>query len=376
MLKDEEGSPSENFPERYIRDRSDSALHFRTKLPVGILGATGSVGQRLIQLLDKHPWFDLTCVAASDKSKGKTYKDAVNWNLPTRIPEEIAKLVLSPCEPNLPCKIVFSALASDVAGKIEEEFAKKGYVVISMAKNHRMQSDVPLLIPEINADHLELIKKQKFSKEGMIITKPNCAVVGLALALRPLALEFGIEAVNVVTMQSISGAGYPGVPSLDLLDNIIPYIEGEEEKIETETQKVLGTYKEDGVEPYSMKISSSCNRVPVTEGHLEVVSVKLKEKATKEQVIRAWREFYPPVQDLKLPTSPANILLYFDEVDLPQPKRQRDLEKGMAVSIGRLRPCPILDYKFVLLSHNTIRGAAGGAILIAELLVKKGYVFW
>lgn len=376
MLKDEEGSPAENFPERYIRDRSDSSLHFRPKLPVGILGATGSVGQRLVQLLDKHPWLELTCVAASDKSKGKTYKEAVNWNLPTRIPEAAAKLVLQECVPNLECRLVFSALTSDIAGEIEEEFAKKGYVVISMAKNHRMQSDVPLLVPEINPDHIELVKKQKYSKEGIIITKPNCAVIGLALALRPLALEFGIEAVNVVTMQSISGAGYPGVPSLDLLDNIIPYIEDEEEKIETETQKVLGTYRENGVEPYPITISSSCNRVPVTEGHLEVVSIKLKEKATQEQVIRAWREFYPPVQDLKLPTSPINILLYFDQVDLPQPKKQRDLEKGMAVSIGRLRPCPILDYKFVVLSHNTIRGAAGGAILIAEYLMKKGYVFW
>ncbi len=376
MLKDDEGSPAENFPDRYIRDRTDSALHFRTKLGVGILGATGSVGQRLVQLLAKHPWFDLTCVCASDKSVSKQYKDAVTWTLTTPIPSEIAKLVIQPCTPNIPCKIVFSALSSNVAGQIEKEFADSGYIVISMAKNHRMQDDVPLLVPEVNAEALELVKRQKFAKGGMIVTKPNCAVIGLAMALRPLALEFGIESLSVVTMQSVSGAGYPGVPSMALLDNIIPYIEDEEEKIETETLKVLGSVKNGSVEKYPMKISAQCMRVPVTEGHLEAVSITFKEKVSADAVKRAWNEFYPPIQELKLPSSPSRALIYFNEVDFPQPKLHRDLEKGMAVSIGRLEKSDVFDFKFVLLSHNTIRGAAGGAILIAELLVKKGYVFW
>ena len=378
MLKDEEGSPEENFPDRYIRDRTDSALYMREKLSVGILGATGSVGHRLVQLLAKHPWFDLTSVCASDKSLGKRYKDAVNWTLSTPIPDGIGKLVIQACEPNLACKIVFSALSSNVAGTIEKAFADAGYVVISMAKNYRMQEDVPLVVPEVNADALELVKTQKFAKGGMIVTKPNCAVIGLALALKPLALEFGIDALSVVTMQSISGAGYPGVPSLSIVDNIIPYIEDEEEKLETETQKVLGSVKNGAIEKYPLKISAQCMRVPVTEGHLEAVCLKFTagKKVSLEEVKRAWNEFYPPVQELKLPSSPAKPLIYFEEVDFPQPKLHRDLEKGMVVSLGRLETSSLFDCKFVLLSHNTIRGAAGGAILIAELLVKKGYVFW
>ncbi len=378
MLKDEEGSPVENFPDRYIRDRTDGTLYMRTKVPVGILGATGSVGQRLVQLLAKHPWFDLTSVCASDKSQGKRYKDAVNWTLSTPIPDDTGKLVVQTCEPNIPCKIVFSALASSVAGTIEKAFAEAGYVVISMAKNHRMEEEIPLVIPEVNADSLELVKTQKFSKGGMIVTKPNCAVIGLALAVKPLALEFGIEELSVVTMQSISGAGYPGVPSLSIVDNIIPYIEDEEEKLETETQKVLGSVKNGVVEKYPVKISAQCMRVPVTEGHLEAVSIKFSagRKVTLEEIKRAWNEFSPPVQELKLPSSPVRPLIYFEQVDFPQPKLHRELEKGMAVSLGRLETSSLFDCKFVLLSHNTIRGAAGGAILIAELLVKKGYVFW
>lgn len=378
MLDDDEGAPAENFPERFIRDRTDSALHMRSKLPVGILGATGSVGQRLVQLLANHPWFELTSLCASDKSQGKCYKDVVNWTLSTPIPEGIGKLVVQACEPNISCKIVFSALSSSVAETLEKAFANAGYVVISMAKNHRMQADVPLVIPEVNADSLELIKTQKFAKGGCIITKPNCAVIGLALALKPLVLEFGVEALSVVTMQSISGAGYPGVPSLSIVDNIIPYIEDEEEKLETETEKVLGSIKNNSIENYPLRISAQCMRVPVTEGHLEAVSIKFcpGKKVSREEVLRAWNEFYPPVQELKLPSSPAKPLIYFEERDFPQPKLHRDLEKGMAVSLGRLETSALFDYKFVLLSHNTIRGAAGGAILIAELLVKKGYIFW
>ena len=360
----------------FIHDHTNSELHLRKKIPVGILGATGSVGQRLVQLLSKHPWFDLVAVAASEKSVGKSYKSAVNWLLSTPLPSSIADLQLQTCEPHLPCKIVFSAVDSEIAGAVEEKFANHGYVVISMAKHYRMDPTVPLLIPEVNADHLALVKKQRFANGGMIITKPNCSVIGLALALRPLALEFGIEAAEVVTMQSISGAGFPGVPSISLLDNIIPYIPGEEEKLQSETVKVLGKYSDGSITPYPLTVNATCTRVPVTEGHLEVVSLKLRQQATMDQIKRAWHEFESPIQTLKLPTSPTQILYYFEEADFPQPKLHRELENGMAVAIGRLRPACIFDYSFVLLSHNTLRGAAGGAILTAELLVKNGFVYW
>jgi len=379
MNFDDENVPPENLPETLIRDRTDSSMHFRKKIPVGILGATGCVGQKLIELLKKHPWFEITALTGSEKSQGKSYKDAVNWMQTTLLPEEIGKIKISATEPNIPCKIVFSAVSSDVAGEIESKFASHGYAVISLASAHRMDADVPLLVPEVNADHLKLIDTQKTKKSGkggFIVAKPNCAVAGLVLALRPLALEFGLEKVHVVTMQSSSGAGIPGVPSLALLDNIIPYIEGEEEKVEIEPQKILGELKIDQIEPYKLTISASCNRVPVTEGHFEVCSIKLKEKASISDIKRAWREFFPPIQELKLPSSPASILHYFEEKDFPQPKLHRDLEKGMGVSIGRLRPCPLFDYKFDILSHNMVRGASGGAILMAELLVKNGYIFW
>jgi len=372
--------PEENQIDDLIRDRSDSSMHFRKKIPVAILGATGSVGQRLIQLLAKHPWFEIVALTASDKSVGKKYREAAHWMLPSSIPENIGKLTLleTACEAVKAhgCKLVFSALTSSIAGPIEEEFASNGFAVISMASAHRMKENVPMMVPEVNLEQLELIKLQKFGNGGLIVTKPNCAVVGLATALRPLQLEFGIEKVFCVTMQSISGAGFPGVPSLSIIDNIIPDLVDEAEKLETETAKVLGSLKDGRVAPYPITVSSVCNRVPVTEGHLEIVSVKLKQAVTQEEVKRAFVEFCPPVKELQLPSSPAQAIHYFDAPNMPQPKLQRDLEKGMAVSIGCLHKCPLLDYKFVLLSHNTIRGAAGGAILTAELLVKKGYIFW
>lgn len=370
------GEPPENMTEELIHDRTDSSLHYRKKIPVGILGATGCVGQRFVQLLHKHPWFEIRALTGSEKSVGKSYKEACNWMLPMLMPEEIGKKQVVACTPDLDCKIIFSALSSNIAGPIEKEFASKGYRVISTASAHRMDPDVPLMVPEVNAEHLNLVKKQNFPDGGMIITKPNCAVIGLVLALKPLLLEFGLEAVHVVTMQSSSGAGFPGVPSLALFDNIIPYIEGEEDKLEHEPSKIFGELKNGFIDPYKLNISASCTRAPITEGHFEVVSVKLKEKASLEDIKRAWKEFYPPIQELKLPSSPIKILRYFEEDNYPQPKLHRDLENGMAVSIGRLRPCPLFDYKFSILSHNMIRGAAGGAVLIAELLVKKGYVFW
>lgn len=362
--------------DKFIQDLSSGELHQRRRVPVAVLGATGTVGQKLISLLANHRWFQVTAVVASEKSQGKTYREAVNWRMPTALPDEIGKLPILAPTTNLPCRLVFSALDGAVAGQVETEFAQAGFGVISCARSHRMDADVPLLIPEVNIEHLELIKEQKYPKKGFIVAKPNCAVIGLTMALRPLQLEFGVEAIHVVTMQSVSGAGYPGVPSLSLLDNIIPYIAGEEDRLLEEPLKILGKINMGKIEPYPLTISATTTRVPVTEGHLEVVSVKLKEKPSLEQVKRAFKEYAPGVQEMHLPSSPRSVLHYFEEVDFPQPKLHRDLEQGMTVSIGRLRPDPILDYKFVCLSHNTVRGAAGGAVLIAELLVKNGFVFW
>ncbi len=363
-------------PASFIRDVAASEMHFRKRVSVGILGATGSVGQRLIALLSKHPWFTVSALAASESSAGRLYKDAVQWRINTPLHPDIANLPVQQAIPNLGCDLVFSALDATVAGDIEADFAKKGYPVISCARPHRMDPNVPLVVPEVNFDHLELVKTQQYSEKGMIIAKPNCAVVGLVLALRPLQLEFGIEAIHVVTMQALSGAGFPGVPSLAVFDNIIPYIPTEAERFEIEPYKILGTLKDGSIQAYPLTISSTCSRVPISDGHLQVVSVKLKRKPSREHMIRAFKEFVPYVQELNLPSRCKTPIHYFDEEGYPQPALHRDLESGMAVSVGRLRECPILDYKFVTLSHNTIRGASGGAILLAELLIKKGYVFW
>lgn len=348
---------------------------FRDKIPVGILGATGCVGQKLIQMLDQHPWFTITAVCASERSIGKPYGEAVNWLMPTPLPESIAQMPIQLCQAPLPCSLLFSALDANVAGEIETYFATKGYVVVSNCRNHRLDPRVPLLIGEVNADHLDLIKSQKFGK-GIIVTNPNCSATGLTIALKPLLDHFGIESVHVVTLQAISGAGYPGVASLDMIDNTIPYIRGEEDKLEQEPLKILGHLEEGVVQQASIKISAQCNRVPVVDGHTECVSVKLNKRVREHDLIEAWRSFMSVPQELGLPTAPAHPIYYFEQESYPQPKIHRLLDKGMAVSIGRLRPCPILDYKFILLSHNTIRGAAGGAILNAELLVKKGYIYW
>jgi aspartate-semialdehyde dehydrogenase len=337
------------------------------KIPVAILGATGSVGQRFIELLAHHPWFEIVAVAASERSVGKRYKDAVNWLVASPMPASIANMEVKACAPNLPCSIVFSGLDSSVAGDIESSFAQAGYIVHSNARNHRMQPDVPLLVPEVNGDHLDLIQQQKHGK-GKIITNPNCSTIGLTIALKPLQDAFGLDIVTVVTMQAVSGAGYPGVSSMDIMDNVIPYISGEEHKMETETLKILGKYSQSHIEPSTFKISAQCNRVPVSDGHLECVSVKLKKKASKADLIAAWELFKGLPQHLQLPLAPLKPIHYFHEDNFPQPKLHRQLDKGMALSIGRLRECSVFDYKFAILSHNTIRGAAGGAILNAELL--------
>lgn len=344
----------------------------KNKIPVAVLGATGSVGQKFIELLADHPWFELIEVAASDRSEGKKYSDAVNWILPSPLPEKVKNLIVRKCVPELKSKLVFSALDSSVAGEIESDFAGKGYYVISNARNHRFDDDVPLIIPEVNPDHLEMIKDR--AGGGAIITNPNCSTIGLALALKPLNDKFGIEAVNVATMQAISGAGYPGLPGIDIIDNVIPFISGEEEKMETEPLKLFGKQLNGKVEFADFKISAQCNRVGVIDGHTECVQIKLKNKVAPEEIINAWKDFSALPQKLKLPSAPERPIIYFYEEKYPQPRIHRGIEKGMAIATGRLRECSLFDYKFVLLSHNTVRGAAGGTILISELMKAEGYL--
>ena len=345
----------------------------KRKIPVAVLGATGSVGQKFIQLLEDHPWFEIHALAASDRSAGKAYHKAVNWFMDSPLPERIAKTEVQACRPSMDCPLVFSALDASVAGDIEEDFARAGYVVVSNARNHRYDAHVPLLIPEVNPDHLQLLAHQPYGK-GKIVTNPNCSTTGMVVALKPLMDAFGLDAVQVVTMQALSGAGYPGVSSLDAMDNVIPFIGGEEEKMEKEPLKILGSPENGRVKSADFRVSASCNRVPVVDGHLESVAVRFKSKFTLSDVIAALREFTPEIQKYGLPSSPRNTIHYFEQDHLPQPRLQRNLEGGMAVSVGRVRECSVLDVKFTVLSHNTVRGAAGGAILNAELLKINGLI--
>lgn len=346
------------------------------KLSVGILGATGMVGQRFIQLLENHPWFEVAWVAASERSSGKTYAEAAKWKMKTAIPAKVARMKVSPAEPQGAPKIIFAALDSDIAREMEPAFANAGCAVISNSSAFRMHPQVPLVIPEINAGHIKLIESQSWRKEtgGFMVTNSNCSVMGLALVLAPLQQAFGLEAVFVTTMQAVSGAGYPGVASMDILGNVVPYIKSEEEKMEEEAGKLLGKLVGREVIRAPFAISAHCNRVAVEDGHTESVSIKLKKRATKEKIIEVWREFRGQVADLNLPFSPADPIFYDERVDRPQPRLDLERGHGMTVSCGRLRPCTILDWKFTLLSHNTIRGAAGAALLNAELLKAKGYL--
>jgi aspartate-semialdehyde dehydrogenase len=340
---------------------------------IGILGATGMVGQRFIQLLEHHPWFEITWLAASDKSSGKRYGDAVKWKLDTPLPEQIADMQVSPASPEGAPKIIFAALDSDIARELEPKFAAAGCAVISNSSAFRMQEDVPLVIPEVNGDHLPLLENQSWRKQsgGYIVTNPNCSAIGLVLALKPLEERFGIEAIFVSTMQAVSGAGYPGVPSLDILGNVVPYIKSEEEKMQEETLKLLGALKGARVQPLDAKISAHCNRVPVEDGHTESVSIKLRKPATREQVLAAWSEFRP-LAGQHLPSAPTQPVEFIVADDRPQPRLDRMRGNGMAAVVGRLRPCSLFDWKFTVLSHNTIRGAAGAALLNAELLATLG----
>jgi aspartate-semialdehyde dehydrogenase len=346
------------------------------KIPVAILGATGLVGQRLVQLLAEHPWFEMRVLAASDQSVGKKYADAAKWKLPTELPMAARDLVVQPCEPGMDVPLVFSALPSEVAGEIEENFAARGYLVSSNASNHRWDADVPLVIPEVNPAHLDLIRVQRARRQssGAIVCNPNCSTIHLTLALKPLADAFGLRRVIVTTMQALSGAGYPGVASLDILDNVIPFIGGEERKLETEPLKILGALENDRVSNLDVRISAACNRVATWDGHLETVSVELIEKPNIDQLCRIMIQFAGEPQALRLPSAPAHPILLRAEPDRPQPRLDRDAEGGMASVIGRVRACNVLDYKFVVLGHNTLRGAAGGTLLNAELLVAKKFI--
>ncbi len=341
---------------------------------VGILGATGTVGQRFIQLLERHPWFQVEWLAASNRSTGKRYADACQWKLDTPIPERVAGMMLQPNtpQPDIP-RIIFAALDAEIARVLEPRFADAGCAVISNSSAFRMTADVPLVAPEVNPGHLLLLEQQEArrSSGGYVVTNGNCCVLGLVLALKPLEERFGIESLFVSTMQAVSGAGYPGVPSLDIIGNVIPFIRNEEEKLQEELGKMLGTLRDGQVQPLPAKVSAHCNRVAVVDGHTECVSIKLRTPATREDILNAWQSFRP-LDGRDLPSAPEFPVIYQDGDDRPQPRLDVNARRGMSTTVGRLRPCNLLDWKFVLLSHNVIRGAAGAAILNAELLARLG----
>src|ERR1700747_456741 len=347
-----------------------------SKLPIGILGATGVVGQRFIQMLEHHPWFEVAWLAASDRSEGKAYAEAARWRLKTPIPAAVAKMKVSAATPEGAPKIIFAALDSAIAAELEPRFAEAGCAVVSNSSALRMQEDVPLVTPEVNPGHIKLIDIQEWRKKsgGYVVTNPNCSAIGLVLALAPLHQQFGLETVMAVTMQAVSGAGYPGVASLDILGNVIPFIKNEEEKMEEETKKLLGNLNGSKIIPGPFAMSAQCNRVAVEDGHTESVSISLKKKAKPEEIIAAWNDFRAEPQPLRLPSAPEQPVLYMTAADRPQPRFDVDLGGGMTTAVGRLRKCNVLDWKFTVLSHNTIRGAAGAALLNAELLKAQGHL--
>src|SRR3984885_10917438 len=346
------------------------------KIPIGILGATGVVGQRFIQMLEHHPWFEVSWLAASDRSEGKPYGEAARWKLKTPIPPAVAAMTVSQAFPEGAPKIIFAALDSSIAAELEPRFASAGCAVVSNSSALRMQQDVPLVIPEVNSGHIKLIDVQSWRQKsgGYVVTNPNCSAIGLVLALAPLHQKFGLETVMAVTMQAVSGAGYPGVPSLDILGNVIPFIRNEEEKMEEETKKLLGQLNGSKIISAAFAMSAQCNRVAVEDGHTESVSIRLKTKAKSEEIIAAWNRYRAEPQALKLPSAPERPVVYLEAADRPQPRFDVDLGAGMTTATGRLRPCGVLDWKFTVLSHNTIRGAARAAVLNAELLKAKGYL--
>jgi aspartate-semialdehyde dehydrogenase len=343
------------------------------RLDVGILGATGMVGQQFIRQLAAHPWFKPVWFGASERSEGKTYAEAATWRLPSQMPDELRGVRVEPCAPGGGPLLMFSALDANAANDIEPAFAKAGHLVISNARSYRMDPLVPLLVPEVNADHLALLPAQRRERGwgGAIVTNPNCSTVVLSMALAPLR-QFGLRSVMVTTLQAVSGAGYPGVPSLDIMGNVVPFISGEEEKIESETQKILGTLEANAIAPHPAVVSAQTTRVAVIDGHTESVSVALDAQPSIADVIEAMRAFRGRPQELGLPTAPPAPIVWIEAPDRPQPRLDADRDGGMAVSVGRVRRCPVLDVKFIVLGHNTIRGAAGAAVLNAELMRAEG----
>jgi aspartate-semialdehyde dehydrogenase len=346
------------------------------KIPVAILGATGAVGQRFVQLLAGHPWFEIAAVAASERSAGLPYAEAANWVIPGDPPPGVGEMIVQPLEPSLPARLVFSALPGRAAREVEPHFARAGYAVCSNASAYRQEPGVPLLIPEVNAGHVDMIPRQRAERgwPGLIVTSPNCTTTGLVLPLKPLHDAFGLKEVLAVSMQAVSGAGYPGVASLDILGNVVPYIHGEEEKIEKETRLLLGRVVAGQRTEADLAISAHANRVPVLDGHTVCLSLGFARPPTPGEAIEVLAAFRGPEVVRHLPSAPAQPLLVRSEPDRPQPRRDRDAGGGLAVSVGRVRPCPLLDLRLVSVSHNTLRGAASGSILNAELLVATGYV--
>jgi aspartate-semialdehyde dehydrogenase len=344
----------------------------QTRIEVGILGATGMVGQHFIRFLQGHPWFDLKWLGASDRSAGKKYADAMTWHLGV-VPETVADIAVDECKPGNAPRLLFSAMDASVATEIERAFAQAGHIVVSNSRNHRMETDVPLLVPEINPDHLKLVPGQQRARgwKGQIVTNPNCSTIVLTMALGPLK-QFGITKIVATTLQAISGAGYPGVASMDIVGNVVPFIGNEEEKMQQETQKILGEFRGDHIEPLAAKVSAHCNRVAVVDGHTVTVSVEFSAKPTEADVLHAIQSFRGLPQQRELPSAPPNPVIYMHEANRPQPRKDAERERGMAAFVGRLRACPVLDYKFVALAHNTIRGAAGAAVLNAELMHSEG----
>jgi aspartate-semialdehyde dehydrogenase len=343
------------------------------KTEVGILGATGTVGQRFIQLLEDHPWFTATWLAASDRSAGKPYREAMSWQLEGAPPANVADRKVEECVPGRGPKLVFSSMASNLAGDIEREFAQAGHIVVSNSGHYRMEPDVPLLVPEINPDHLGLLPIQRRQRgwSGAIVTNPNCAAVTVVMALAALK-QFGLRRGVVTTLQAVSGAGYPGVPSLDALGNVIPYIGGEEEKVESETQKILGDLDGEAIRALPMTLSATCTRVPAIDGHLATISLEFEREVTREQIVEALSGFRGVPQERELPSAPRRPVHVMEAPDRPQTRKDAGLERGMAASVGRIRPCPVFHWKLVALSHNTLRGAAGAAVLNAELMKSEG----
>lgn len=346
------------------------------KIPVGILAATGSVGQRFVEHLVDHPWFEITAVTGSERTAGRPYSEGVNWLLDGDPPENIAKMIVQPTEPNLEPRILFSALPTTEARELEPKFAAAGYIVLTNASPFRMDPFVPLLIPEVNADHSSLIPHQQkaYGWDGFIVANANCSSTSIVLPMQILHQAYGIETAVVVTLQAISGAGYPGVSSMDIMDNVIPYIGGEDGKLESEPRKMCGRYVDGKIEHADFVVSAQANRVPVLDGHIGSVSVKLKKRVSGAEAIELFKSWQPPEICKQLPSMPNPVLIYRPEDDRPQPRKDRDAGNGLAWTLGRVRDCPVNDVRFLALAHNTLRGAASGSVLNAELLKLQGFL--